>query len=514
MGQILNSFWPGESPARRKVAAATYEPLSPVGTARVIAGSTRRLGGNVKKSPQSVGHSEPRDSVRAHAGLSVANYHLPFLQNFSPATVLAAGPDLLLISASFVAVQMIMVHRVALPMLVFYLVAYGLVTTHGNFYDSWANRRNVLFPLVEALTAVTLLTMLALALSPTRKTAVPLLLWSALNWLALSVRYRINRSRHKTRAAARHVMIVGSAATGQALFDSLRAESAQRDVREFLLDRSLLEPHGAALMARIARQACIDEVIIATERPAILRTALREAKRNCLDAYVALDLSGAPAIACENVSGIPLLKVREQEFPEWALAGKRTIDVLLSAVALVALAPLMILTATAIATESRGSVFYRAERIGRKGRRFTCNKFRTMVQAADTMKPGLRVLNQRNGAFFKIANDPRTTRVGRFLRRYSLDELPQLWNVLRGDMSLVGPRPHPPDDVANYGLEDLRRLDFVPGITGLWQVTARQDPSFQRCVNLDVEYIESWSLSLDFKILCRTIGVVLQGTGT
>jgi len=136
-----------------------------------------------------------------------------------------------------------------------------------------------------------------------------------------------------------------------------------------------------------------------------------------------------------------------------------------------------------------------------------------MIPEADALKAGLRSVNERRGAFFKISNDPRVTRVGRFLRQYSLDELPQLWNVLIGDMSLVGPRPHPPDDVRYYRLEDLQRLDFVPGITGLWQVTGRRDPSFENSVALDVEYIKNWSLWLDLRILFKTIAVVLRGSG-
>ncbi len=132
---------------------------------------------------------------------------------------------------------------------------------------------------------------------------------------------------------------------------------------------------------------------------------------------------------------------------------------------------------------------------------------------AENIKAQLRITNDRRGAFFKMHADPRITRLGHWLRRYSLDELPQLWNVLRGDMSLVGPRPHPPDDVERYALEDLRRLDFTPGMTGLWQVVARNDPSFKRCVALDIEYIRRWNLLLDFRILGRTVAAVLRGSG-
>jgi lipopolysaccharide/colanic/teichoic acid biosynthesis glycosyltransferase len=158
-------------------------------------------------------------------------------------------------------------------------------------------------------------------------------------------------------------------------------------------------------------------------------------------------------------------------------------------------------------------VFYRSQRVGKKGRIFTCYKLRTMVVNADGMKDGLRHRNERQGPFFKISDDPRVTRAGRVFRKYSLDELTQFWNVLKGDMSLVGPRPHPLDDYEQYDLDHLRRLEVRPGITGLWQVTARKDPSFQTSMNLDLEYIESWSFMLDLKILAKTLPAVLNGDG-
>jgi lipopolysaccharide/colanic/teichoic acid biosynthesis glycosyltransferase len=180
---------------------------------------------------------------------------------------------------------------------------------------------------------------------------------------------------------------------------------------------------------------------------------------------------------------------------------------------LVLLLPVTALLAIFIKLDSTGPVHYVALRAGHKGKPFRCYKFRTMVCDADTLKESLRKLNKRRGPFFKIANDPRITRVGRFLRRFSLDELPQLWNVLRGDMSLVGPRPHPLDDFSAYGIEHLPRLDVVPGMTGLWQVTARRNPSFQAGMDLDLEYIHGWNLGMDLKILLKTVGVVLRGGG-
>ena len=173
----------------------------------------------------------------------------------------------------------------------------------------------------------------------------------------------------------------------------------------------------------------------------------------------------------------------------------------------------MLLIACLIKLDSHGPVFYSAPRVGRKGKRFRCYKFRTMNVKAGEFKDKLRARNQREGPCFKIAQDPRITRVGRWIRRFSLDELPQLWNVFRGEMSLVGPRPHPLDDFARYELEHFRRLDVMPGITGLWQVTARRSPSFATNMELDLEYIDNWSIWLDLRILFKTIAVVFQGTG-
>jgi lipopolysaccharide/colanic/teichoic acid biosynthesis glycosyltransferase len=136
-----------------------------------------------------------------------------------------------------------------------------------------------------------------------------------------------------------------------------------------------------------------------------------------------------------------------------------------------------------------------------------------MDAGADKLKEHLRASNERQGPFFKMVDDPRITRFGRFLRRYSLDELPQLWNVVRGEMSLVGPRPHPLDDFERYELDDMQRLGVPPGLTGLWQVTARRDRSFERSLALDLEYIRNWSLWRDFQIVYKTVSVVLHGSG-
>jgi exopolysaccharide biosynthesis polyprenyl glycosylphosphotransferase len=193
---------------------------------------------------------------------------------------------------------------------------------------------------------------------------------------------------------------------------------------------------------------------------------------------------------------------------------KRALDLLASAAALALLSPLLVVLAIAIKLDSAGPIFYVSRRVGKKGRIFSCYKFRTMVTDAERRKTELQHLNEREGILFKIAKDPRVTRVGRVLRKYSLDELAQLWNVLKGDMSLVGPRPPLVKEVEQYQLEYMRRLEAAPGITGLWQVEARNSPSFDRYISLDLRYVENWSLALDLQILLRTVAVVIAGTGS
>ena len=216
----------------------------------------------------------------------------------------------------------------------------------------------------------------------------------------------------------------------------------------------------------------------------------------------------------ETVGTVPRLVLRFTRLDAPSLLCKRIIDLLVSSVLLALVFPAMVIIAIAIRWDSRGAVFYYSERVGRKGRLFRCYKFRTMVSNADQLRASLNHLNEREGVLFKITNDPRITRVGRFLRKYSLDELPQLWNVFRGDMSLVGPRPALPSEVREYSPEHVRRMMVPPGITGLWQVHARQSPSFDTYIDLDLEYVEKWSILLDLRILMKTVAVVLAGTGS
>lgn len=194
--------------------------------------------------------------------------------------------------------------------------------------------------------------------------------------------------------------------------------------------------------------------------------------------------------------------------------GKRALDIGGSAIGLVALLPILAVVAVAIRAADGGPVFFRQPRAGLGGRPFTIWKFRTMERDAEHRRSDLRAANEvSGGASFKMSDDPRVTRIGSFLRATSIDELPQLWNVLRGEMSLVGPRPHPFDDLEGYKRWQFRRLSVKPGLTGLWQVEARDEPDFDRWIEKDLTYIDGWSLWLDLQIIVRTIPAVLRKTG-
>jgi exopolysaccharide biosynthesis polyprenyl glycosylphosphotransferase len=192
---------------------------------------------------------------------------------------------------------------------------------------------------------------------------------------------------------------------------------------------------------------------------------------------------------------------------------KRILDIYISAIMLLVFSPVFLITALAIKIDNAGPAFYQQTRVGRWGKLFTMYKFRSMIVGADKMKDQLLDQNESGGVIFKMKHDPRITRVGHIVRKLSLDELPQLWNVLKGDMSLVGPRPPVPREVAEYEYTDRRRLDAIPGITCIWQVSGRSEIDFKGQVRLDVQYIENQSFWGDIKILFKTIPAVLLGKG-
>ncbi|MFE5593257.1 sugar transferase [Streptomyces sp. NPDC056549] len=229
-------------------------------------------------------------------------------------------------------------------------------------------------------------------------------------------------------------------------------------------------------------------------------------------APVLMEVAG-PRLHVDAVLGIPLLRVSMPTFTGGRRAVKGVVDRVGAAVLLLLLAPLMVVVGLLVLADSRGGAFYSQRRVGKDGREFTILKFRTMVTGAHGARAELAAHNEGAGLLFKLRRDPRVTRVGAVLRRYSLDELPQLFNVLTGSMSLVGPRPPLPEESAAYGPDVRRRLLVKPGLTGLWQISGRSDLSWEEAVRLDLRYVEDWSLALDTVILWKTLRAVLYGQG-
>jgi exopolysaccharide biosynthesis polyprenyl glycosylphosphotransferase len=224
------------------------------------------------------------------------------------------------------------------------------------------------------------------------------------------------------------------------------------------------------------------------------------------------DVAG-PRIHFRPVEGLPLIHVEIPQFEGGKHVLKRMLDVVVAAIALVILALPMLIVALLIRIDSPGPALFRQERVGRNGSTFTMLKFRSMVVDAESRLAALAAEDQGNGVLFKMKADPRVTRIGRIIRKFSIDELPQLWNVLVGDMSLVGPRPPLRREVNQYESHVHRRLYIKPGLTGMWQVNGRSDLSWEESVRLDLYYVENWSLTGDLVILWRTVRVLLHPTG-
>ncbi|RXH57123.1 sugar transferase [Granulicella sibirica] len=336
---------------------------------------------------------------------------------------------------------------------------------------------------------------------------------------------RVVYSRYREGLETRNVMIIGAGRVAHALrnhLESLRHMGFRFKGFVALTEREA-ESGDVDVIGDVrnclplARSLFVDEIFISAPADKKLVISLvEEARAAGIDVRVVPDLYDGLAwnAPVEYIGQFPTIPLHRRDFAIGAMLMKRMLDITVSVVGLVLTSPIMLGIALTIYFSSGSPIFYKAQRIGRKGRTFTCFKFRTMVVDADKLKDQMSHMNERDGILFKIAKDPRITRVGPLLRKYSLDELPQLYNVLRGDMSLVGPRPPIAAEVEKYDLSHLRRLDVLPGITGLWQVEARQDPSFDSYISLDTAYVENWSLWLDLKILARTVGVVFSGTGS
>lgn len=413
----------------------------------------------------------------------------------------------------------------------FLLLATALVTLFCEQQDLyWTPRTRTTAQesaaVVKAVSYATLVLAAFLYLSGTKIVSRLVVAMSYALTVAALIAWRAAKRRIVIRRVAqgigaRNALIVGGGKVGQALAQYFEANKSLGFRYVGFLDGN---HSGDPMMRgriedlqRVARALFVDDLFITipSEREVVKRVAA-EARRAHLTVKVVPDLYDGLGWSAPvgHIGHFPVMELHGRPLPALGMFSKRVLDVLVSAIGLFVLAPMLVVIALAIRLDSPGPVMYVSRRVGKKGRIFACHKFRTMVANADDLKESLRSKNERNGPFFKIANDPRTTGVGRLLRKYSLDELPQLWNVFRGDMSLVGPRPHPVDDFERYDLDHFRRLDVKPGITGLWQVKARRDPSFETNLALDLEYIENWSLWLDGKILLKTVPAVMRAEGS
>ena len=359
-----------------------------------------------------------------------------------------------------------------------------------------------------------------------------LVLFAAYNWVFMLL-FRLTAGRlvgmiRREFGAPRYVLVVGtderarrlgkalehSASFGIRLkgFLSLDAGDSESEIR-------LAQPYPVLPLDDLAtrlRNEVIDEVIFAvgSENLAELEEVFLLCDEEGVRTRVAVDFFPHvnSEIYLERLGFTPLLTFSAAPHDEVRLLLKRSIDVLLSSAALLVLLPFMMLVAALIKVNSRGPVIFRQVRCGLNGRSFLFYKFRSMCENAEEMKASLEPLNRR-GTAFKIPNDPRLTAVGRWLRKFSIDEWPQLWNVLKGDMSLVGPRPAVPGEVERYQRWQRRRLRMRPGLTCLWALAGRDDVDFETWMKLDMQYIDSWSLALDWKIMLMTIPRVLTGKG-
>jgi exopolysaccharide biosynthesis polyprenyl glycosylphosphotransferase len=312
----------------------------------------------------------------------------------------------------------------------------------------------------------------------------------------------------------RNLMIVGSEPSCATLRTLLDANPRLGYATKHCMDED--SAAEKSVLQRALNEHFIEEIVIALPcSRAVVGQIAAEASIRRLDLTIVPDLSDFPMgyVPLDFLGSIPAVSAPRQPIPEHWLMVKRGFDLCVAILGCLALAPFFLIIALSIKLESKGPVIYRSIRVGRRGKKFWFYKFRTMIPQADAMKATLQHLNERRGLMFKITNDPRVTRIGRVLRKYSLDELPQLFNVIKGDMSLVGPRPPSLEEYEGYSWEHLTRLGVRPGITGLWQVTARHDPCFDQAVALDTSYIRNWSLWLDLSILWKTVPAVLHGEG-
>ena len=417
-----------------------------------------------------------------------------------------------------------------------YGLAWGAILWVQGLYRlrvRWSPRREALDVLISVLLlAVAVFTFLFLVKLPDVSRLFLLILFPAQAVLTLVSRAVIRLVFRHLRARGyntRHVLVLGANRSAERFADRIEHHpelglnvlghlATARD-RTALQARSLRRPILGELtdIETILHGQVVDEVVVclAPDDAALAEPIARLCENEGRVVRIPLFEPGLtlPGGRTEDFDGIQVLSLVYGPDRTLAMVAKRMLDIVLAASGLALLSPLFLVVAVLVRRQDGPPVFFRQVRVGLHGRPFNVVKFRTMVPDAEERLTELEERNEIQGHAFKVTDDPRLTTMGRWLRRTSIDELPQLWNVLRGEMSLVGPRPPLPREVDGYDIWHRRRLSMLPGITGLWQVEARREADFDRWVRLDLDYIDRWSLWLDLKIMARTIPAVLSGEG-
>jgi exopolysaccharide biosynthesis polyprenyl glycosylphosphotransferase len=321
---------------------------------------------------------------------------------------------------------------------------------------------------------------------------------------------------------ARRYAVVGTGGLAREIVDAVEAHPEWGFTLAGFVELDDARSRGPVLgciseLGEILEREVLDRVIFAIPRDRLssLEGAIEQCELLGVEAQISLGVfrHGASRMTVEDLDGLPVLAFSRTPSDAVALAAKRAFDLVVSTTVLLLLAPLVAATAVAIRLDSPGPVFFRQRRVGLNGRTFAMLKFRSMYLDAEARLEALRARNEMTGPVFKMRDDPRITRVGRFVRRTSLDELPQFWNVLKGEMSVVGPRPPIPAEVRQYKRWQRRRLSVKPGITCIWQVSGRNEIDFDEWMELDLRYIDEWSLWRDVQICLQTIPAVFSSRG-
>ncbi|MFC5531037.1 sugar transferase [Cohnella yongneupensis] len=337
--------------------------------------------------------------------------------------------------------------------------------------------------------------------------------------ILLGVKGVIINKRYRAGVVKQQVLIVGAGRVGTKLQEQLsQSADLKHDVIGYLDDRKQGKDilGKTSELERIIQQQHIDTIYITipSERH-IIESMLHTVYKYDVDIRIIPEMFDrmATVFAFRSDLELPCLQIVKTPLRGINVFLKRVADIVGSFLLLLLTSPLLLVLSIWIKLDSKGEVFFKQSRVGKNGIPFQMLKFRSMQQGAEWEQRALFKANEASGPVFKMRNDPRVTRIGAWLRRYSLDELPQLWNVLKGEMSLIGPRPPLPSEVAQYTDYHWRRMDVLPGMTGLWQVSGRSDLDFEDWIDLDIYYIERWSFALEMKILIKTIPAVIKGSG-